>query len=318
MNNEKKFHKEKIIFGWIMAVVFISVSVGPSVAYALLGTFGPVGESAAEKSKNIGASVSIFWVDIPIPGTSWDSLTYLISQAALEAMSTEIDGYINQGFRGGPAFAQDPQKFFQQNSDNVAQAFIQNATKSASIAGAAPYQSQVNTAVLQNYSASRLTTGDRTPPTLSNPLSGTTQSQQAFLNGDFSQGGWDQWYNMTQNGGNAYAATINTQSQLSTRVQTSQQTQQSLLNWANGFIGKSICIEKDANGNCTKNGPILTPGSTISAELNTRLGSTINSLENVHNFTELLADVLSMVVKRAIGGSGLFTKSSTYAAVGAP
>ncbi len=228
-------------------------------------------------------------------------------------MTNQIDSYINQSNKGGPAFATDPEQFFQQDADNVAMAFINSAQNAALAPGAAPYQSQVNTAVFQNYSDSRLvsasTTGDRTPYLASNPLSGTTQSQQAFLNGDFSQGGWDQWYAMTQNGGNAYSATIDAQTQLSTRVQTSQQTQQSLLNWANGFIGKSICIEKDDNGNCTKNGPVLTPGSTIATELSSRLANTTGALENVHNWNELLVQVFSTIVDKAISGGGLFTSS---------
>jgi Bacterial surface protein, Ig-like domain len=323
MHKEKKFNKRKTLLGLIALAVFLGITVGPTVSYALPGLGSvPVAESGAEKLKNLGANICfgnfcLPPLPAPSPTGSWDSWAYFLAQGALKAMSSQIDSYINHSYNGGPAFATDPELFFQENADNVAKAFIQSAQNAANAPGAAPYQSQVNTAVFQNYSDSRLasasTTGDRTPYVANNPLLGTVQSQQAFLNGDFSQGGWDQWYAMTQNGGNPYSATIDAQTQLSTRVQTSQQTQQSLLNWANGFIGKSICIEKDANGNCTNNGPVLTPGSSIEAELNNRLGSTVGTLENVHNWNELLTSLFSFVVDKAIGGGGLFTSSSNPA-----
>src|ERR1035437_1902764 len=105
----------------------INISVGGAIgsvigggAYVPVAESGPVKklltqvcvDTELQKNKNITNTPNICISDFCLPPqisalipTSWDDVAYMLSKTITTAMINQIDGWINSGFRGGPAFA---------------------------------------------------------------------------------------------------------------------------------------------------------------------------------------------------------------------
>lgn len=300
----------------------------PSTAEAQLGAVAgaitgggniPTEESGAIKRKEVtnakkvgigfipgvsaGASISI-----PIPGL--DAIAWKLAKVIVQQMTQNLVGWINGGYNGKPLFATDPEKFFLDIGDHVAGDYIQSIGAGALCS---PFKLQIQNSIKISYNRSKLISQGRTPTQGTCTLSGSAANIQAFFDGDFDKGGWDQWYNMTQvSGNNPYGAIADASGELSIKINGTKSIELAKLNWGQGFIGWSDCVEKDKNGVCTKNGPTKTPGTVINAELKKRLGSNIDQLNLADEMDEVVSAVFGQLVSKYIGGGkGLFPSTAT-------
>ena len=246
-------------------------------------------------------------ISVPLPGL--DAIAWKLAKTIVHQMTQSLVSWINSGYNGKPLFATDPEKFLLNIGDQVAGSYIQSVGAGALCS---PFKLQIQASLKIAYNRARLLGQTDRPFEGTCTLSGTAENIQAFFDGDFDKGGWDQWYSMTQvPGNNPYGAIAETSGQLSIKIAGARDLELAKLNWGQGFIGWSDCIEKDANGKCIKNGPTKTPGSVINGELQKRLGSNIDQLNLADEFDEVVSAVFGQLVSKFLGGGrGLFPSTA--------
>lgn len=295
----KTFHK-KILVG-VLFVALLGLIL-PSRVSAIGGPI-PIYDKAI-RDKEAGLTILGF----TLKGITWDGLFMtLIVKPTLEKMSDQIVTWINNGFDGGPAFVVDPQGFFLSMADNAAGDFIQSIGAGALCS---PFKLQIQTAISAQYGANgRIKSRD--PYAGSCSLSSVIGNLQNFFNGDFNQGGWDGWFQMTQvSTNNPYGALLDTKGQLSIRLTGERGTEVMRANWAGGFLGYADCkrwntSNSGARTTCAERGPTKTPGRVIDEQLQKTMGSEISQLELADEFDEILSALIGQLVGRVFNKRGI-------------
>jgi hypothetical protein len=164
-----------------------------------------------------------------------------------------------------------------------------------------PYRIQIQTGLHQSYTdpyyqpeyRGRLGTGrvtgygkcsfDEAQISLESYVEGSDPSS-------FQQGGWDSWYQLTQNpANNIYGSYLQSQQQLYSRIANQQQTADLELRINEGFLSF-----KDENNNTT------TPGKILQGQIENRLSIPENRLVLAREFDEVVGALVDQLVKVAL------------------
>lgn len=251
----------------------------------------PVSDSIL-RDKEAGLTIFGFTV----PGLTWDSIAIAIARLALEQILQATTDWVRNGFEGNPAYATDPEQFFTDIADNIAGEFIAGSDLGFLCS---PFQTRIRLALQRSYTQRRQ---------FRCSLTDVVTNIDAFYN-DFSQGGWDAWFVMTQNDiNNPYGAYLQAQIELDSRIAKAVGLQSQQLNWNSGFLSWSECIKTDMDtGICVKRGPVQTPGRVIESQLEGVLGSGVRQLELADEFDELVSALFVQLLKQVVfGAKGLF------------
>ncbi|MBI2674011.1 MAG: hypothetical protein HYX23_01890 [Candidatus Zambryskibacteria bacterium] len=251
----------------------------------------PVSDSALRDKE---AGVTMF--GFTVPGLTWDLIAITIAKLALEQILNATTAWINNGFEGNPAYVTDPLQFFTKIADNIAGEFIQGSELGFLCS---PFQAKIRIALAQYHTRRRQ---------FQCTLTQVVANIENFYD-DFSQGGWDAWFVMTQNDiNNPYGAFLETKIELDERIAQALGLQNLRLSWDSGFLGWSECIREDPDtGECLERGPTKTPGKVIEDQLENVLGSGVRQLELADEFDELVAALFSQLLKQIFSsGQGLF------------
>jgi len=235
-----------------------------------------------------------------------DGLAWQIGNVALEQMTQDIVTWINSGFNGSPAFLQDPGSFLGQIADNVAGDFLNE------IGGGflcSPFSADIQFALEIGYyqSGGQSDLADRYSCTLSDAIGNV----EDFLDNDLSQGGLDQFFNVTSRPQNSpYLLALDLRQELDGRIFGAQEGERQLLDWNGGFLSKRECLAGEEEPNCT--GDVLTPGDTIQNQLNDSLGIGRDRLVVADDINEIVGALLNQLVSQALGGAqGLLGASNS-------
>jgi len=251
----------------------------------------PVADSII-RDKEAGLTIFGF----TIPGLTWDSIAIAIAKVALEQILQATTDWVRNGFEGNPAYATDLAQFFTDIADNIAGEFIAGSDLAFLCS---PFQTRIRLALQRYYTQRRQ---------FQCTLTDVVANIDAFYN-DFSEGGWDGWFVMTQNDvNNPYGAYLQAQIELDARIAKALGIQREQLNWNSGFLSWSECIMKDNNtGKCLQRGPVLTPGKVTEGVLVDVFGSGVRQLELVDEFDELASALFVQLLKQVVFGvKGLF------------
>jgi len=288
--NYKKFLTLVLIFSFTFA---LPISTWAQFNFDVADTIPPVPISdAAMRDKEVG--ITIF--GITIPGITYDSLIIAAAKILIKAILDATIDWVNRGFEGNPAYATNPAQFFKKIADTMAGKFIEGSELGFLCS---PFQVQIRLA-LRKYHTQR----QQYQCTLTSVISNIN----AFYN-DFSQGGWDAWFVMTQNDvNNPYGAYVQAQIDLDARIASAVGIQNTKLSWDSGFLSWSVCQEKDPNtGECTIRGPVKTPGKVIESQLENTFGTEIRQLELADELDELVNALFLQLLKKTVNSaSGLF------------
>ena len=248
-------------------------------------------------------SLTIFGVTTP--GISLDKLAIIVFKKILENMSDAMVEYINNGFKNpdgsmGPAFATDPEGFFIGVADEIGGRFIESIGAGALCS---PFKFQIEASLNASYRGSRATS----PSQVECTISGTAANVENFFNGDFAAGGWDTWFDVSQNPqNNPVGALIETQSELNLRLSTARDNASTKLDWANGFLSFEECEEVGSEG---RKCDIRTPGSVVEANINKMLGSEISQLELADEFDDIIGALIGQLQGKVFSSTaGLITQ----------
>ncbi|MDO8589879.1 MAG: hypothetical protein Q7R69_01230 [bacterium] len=260
----------------------------------------PVADSIVRDKE---AGLTIF--GYTIPGLTWDSIAIALAKVVLEKIFQATTDWVKSGFEGNPAYATDPAQFFTNIADGIAGDFIGGSDLAFLCS---PFQVKIRLA-LQRYHTQRRQ--------FQCTLTGIVKNMDAFYN-DFSQGGWNGWFSMTQNdNNNPYGSFLKAQVELDYRIAKALSIKDKQLSWDSGFLGWSECIRKDdENGECYERGPTKTPGKVIESQFNGNLGSAVRQLELADEFDELLTALAAQLLKQAV--DAVFTKKGLFNEGGGP
>ena len=287
----------------------LGATAGACLASQVFGVLGGTGQSALEGAAALGVGFVLVY-DInsnrKLSQNQFkdlqDCLTRTIAKAALQQMTASIVNWINSGYQGKPSFVTNYERFFTNVADQAASEFIRGSALSFMCS---PFQLQVRIAVAQSYAR-------RSAPSCT--LSGVIRNINGFMNGDFSQGGWQGLLSFTtMPTNNPYGAYFYAQAGLQT-------AQQNAVNKANrnlspgGFI--AVTKEKNCrlvNGSRVCDREISTPGKIVESSLETTLQTSFHQLELANYFDEIISAMIQQLMTRSLtqglstlgsGGSG--------------
>ncbi|MBI4155925.1 MAG: DUF5011 domain-containing protein [Candidatus Zambryskibacteria bacterium] len=155
-----------------------------------------------------------------------------LAKNILRKLTAQTVNWINSGFQGNPAYVTDPGQFFLGVADTEASKLLSSGGLS-NVCG--PFRAQVRLALVKNYLAE---TDNRY---YSCSLGQFERNYNSFIN-DFSQGGWDGWFNVTQNNrNNPYGTYLDTKDQLSAQISSGREKYQKQLDQGRGFLSYEKC-----------------------------------------------------------------------------
>lgn len=269
------------------------------------------------------------WVDVANTpkeyGLDWAAT--VLGKIALKKLTAQTVNWINSGFKGNPAFVSDPGQFFLDAADGVASSYLSSTALNQLCT---PFKAKVRLALVKNY----IQEGDHYSCTLDT----LKDNYDEFMN-DFSVGGWDGWFQVTQtSGGNPFSAYFAAESQLLKKVATDKALKEKDLDRGQGFLSYRKCKEgstltqaqldslnRESGGQYTTYSPgdcfeqdkeTVTPGSVINDSLSNALGSGWKQLEAADELNEVVSALISQLLNTLLdkGLSSLSRSSGGQAA----
>jgi len=184
-----------------------------------------------------------------------DAVAWTIVNHIIERMSASTVKWINGGFKGKPAFLENPERFFGDVGKKVGGQFIFTNPKLDFLCS--PIRAKIRIALSKNFVDDR----NRWQCTLDN----VGNNLQNFMD-DFEQGGWDTFFELTQKQqNNPIGAYIQSENEMYIQIANKQKNLSDELNRGNGFLNFKQCVRWN------------TPGATIDTkELNDSLNADFN------------------------------------------
>ncbi|HEY4528264.1 MAG TPA: hypothetical protein VJJ48_00350 [Candidatus Paceibacterota bacterium] len=256
-----------------------------------------------------------------------DSYAMIIVQPIIDRIVASTVKWAQSGFEGNPAYVTNPKQYFTDIADGVAGEFILG-TDLAYLCS--PFQANIKLSLTQQYYE---------PTPFQCTLTDIVGNIDDFY-GDFSKGGWDAWFSMTQvPTNNPYDAYLKAKIELDSRIASAAGAQKNELDWNQGFLSWSDCLQKNppafvpgeddgteygsvpkpnphhvpgkAEGECIRRGQTQTPGSTIKDQLDKVLPTGLEKLVKVEHIDQLVSAFASGLLTRYVfGPKGLFAKNN--------
>jgi hypothetical protein len=256
-----------------------------------------------------------------------DGIAMHLAQRMVDEMVKSTVRWANTGFEGSPAFVTNPVQYTTDIANGVAGDYIKGSDLGFLCS---PFQAQIRLSLQQYYVGSSYV-----------PQCTLTQigvNLESFYN-NFSDGGWDAWFSMTQNSSNnPFGAYVDAQGQLDKKVTKAIATVNQKLDWASGFKSKGDCVAYNPSqfeidqiqntenptaslntpkydpgkpaGACIEFGPDKTPGVVIKDQLDKVLPSGLEKLITVNHVEQLVGAFANGLLTRYVFGSkGLFSKN---------
>lgn len=250
-----------------------------------------------------------------------DTLAWQAANLAIESITKSTVNWINSGFQGSPAFVTDLNQNLTGVGDAVASRFFEELGNQT--IATTPFQDKVLDTVRLGYylSTSPESFYTRYPYTLDQ----VSANDRAFLDGDFSQGGFNAWFATVMNPqNNPYGAQDLADQELAQAVANATNNRLQELSWNRGFLSwRGECNEYIPQGeegyipgddlpadlsvdltgadSCAEYS-IETPGSVIMEQLNSQLGSGVERLVSADEFNEIIGALLNQLASQVLGG----------------
>jgi hypothetical protein len=240
-----------------------------------------------------------------------DTLAWQVANMAIESITKSTVNWINSGFQGSPAFVTDLNENLRGVGDAVAARFFEELASSE--IAATPFQDKVLDSIRLAYylRTSPESFYTRNPYTLNQ----VSADDQAFLKGDFKQGGFNAWFSTVMNPqNNPYGAQMLANEALENAVAGATGNRLEELSWNRGFLSWRGECQSSAGGHEEGHAVSLggedpcdsyeieTPGSVIMEQLNQQLGSGVERLVSADEFNEIIGALLNQLAMQVLGG----------------
>jgi hypothetical protein len=319
----KKSFKKITTLTIIGLLIFSSMGiVAPKKAYADLPVIDPgniVQSTITAIATPITAAATYYQ---QLKSSVFDAIATAIAKQMMMQITMSVVKWINTGFKGSPAFVQNPGQFFQGIGDQTATNFLSNSNTGLM---SNPNGTAVRTALAANVLGGSGVPGvSQYASSLSaiitkggaNTIQGA--SVNGFTGGDFRQGGWPAFLALTTvPANNPNGLYLQAQANLSKKVTNQQAKKQTQLTQGNGFLSWETCTtdpnaadeddddySDDSGQTCT----VQTPGSAISGALGKSLNVPVENLELANSMNDIINALFSRLVTTVLG-SGLTSVS---------
>jgi hypothetical protein len=330
----------------IISVVLLIAEVSlPKQTQALFGAGDIVTDPVTNTETALTASATIYSkisaAYMELKETVLDPLAWMLAKQLLQSITADVVSWINSGFKGNPAFMSNPEAFFLDVADQTTGAFIANSGPLSSLCS--PFSVDIRLALGLGAAQSNrkrytctLKTIINNVENIPNNITVNGKSINGFMNGDFSQGGWQAFISLTtepQN--NINGAYLMAQSDLQAQIGNKKASINADLAMGAGFMSYKKCTDlgttrTDAEANdadtinqgdptvstrVNSDGSITyqschteTPGSVIASSLNKQLGTGSDSLVAADELNEILSAAFNQLIKGVLTG-GLLSSS---------
>lgn len=301
------------IFTYILLVLLITLQLTPisSInAQSILGV--PVNDKLTQTA--VGAAATKETVERGIK-FGWDSVAWYAAKLIVKKLTAQTVNYINSGFKGNPAYVTDPGQFFLDTADDVASKLLSDTSLNKLCT---PFKASVRLALVKNY----ISEDENYSCTLT-----TLKNNYDEFTRDFSQGGWDGWFEVTQNSqNNPFGAYASAQNKLGMQIGTEKNKYEKQLDWGQGFLSFEKCKTRQYGptetsgllpatnlgagtiapvvnpGDCLEK-ETVTPGSVINDQLKKVLGSGVDALNAADSINEIFGALVDQLFIKMINGA---------------
>jgi len=176
-----------------------------------------------------------------------DGLAWHIAKIMVQQITADTVQWINSGFSGSPAFLSNPEGFFANIGDQVTGAFIANTGILSGLCS--PFNVDVRLALALNQAGNNQSYTCTLSSIINNVGNSTIngKSINGFMNGDFSQGGWQGFIAVGNPGNNPGRVYLQAQSDLLQRIGSQQNKYQQQLTQGGGFLSWDSCTDVSAS-----------------------------------------------------------------------
>lgn len=295
---------KKLVTGTVGFALLFSFAI-PQRAHALFG-IGDIVIDPTNLVQNVisaGAAAATNTLEYVLDGLAWQ-----VANLAIQSMTKSIVTWINSGFEGSPAFVTDLRTNLRGVGDAVANRFFQELSNQE--IATTPFQDKVLDAVRLGYylRTSPESFYTRYPYTLNQ----VSPDARAFLEGDFSQGGWDAWFSTVMNPqNNPFGAQELANEALENAVAGATGDRLEELSWNRGFLSwRGKCTSPAPEGSATNLSgedsclgyEIRTPGTAIMDSLNKVKNVPFDRLVSADEFNEIIGALLNQLALAILGG----------------
>ena len=131
-------------------------------------------------------------------------------------------------------------------------------------------------------------------------LTGSVENVQEFVSGNFAQGGWKRWFEMTTDPRNNFIGALDMSEDALRRTQEDAKERSKTEALAGQGMGSfKICVT-DSSG--FEHCPIATPGFAIADQLNRALGAGQDTLISADEINEIISALFNQLAVQAITG----------------
>lgn len=257
------------------------------------------------------------WAVWDIPGAlkdmGLDAIAWEVVNRVINRMAASTVQWINSGFQGSPMYVTNPESYFLDIGDQLAGQYILSDPDLQFLCG--PLQAKVRIALARSY----LGEDQRWNCTVTDVIDNIDD----FMD-NFERGGWEGFMKISQESqNNPLGAYMQAEGALSRELSKAIGTKKEELSWGSGFLSKKECVEWDeadpaelaelealdpgtsyeGTRVCIRE-ETVTPGETISNQLNDVLGIGNNKLAVADEINEIVSALLNQLVNKIVGGMG--------------
>jgi len=223
-----------------------------------------------------------------------DGLFYDIANQALQQMTSDIIDWANSGFNGEPAFVTDLLGFLKDIADEVAADFIYGDSLSSLCT---PFKLDVVTAIAEEYEEEQHGSTKEKLQCSINDIAGG--NPEAFLNGDFSAGGWSMWFEIALHPENSpIGAKVAGKAELAKEIASQQYAGQKDVDYGRGFKSQEACSVVDGKRKCT----VTTPGALIQEQVSLAIQAPMLRMIGADEMNEIIGALFSNLANQAFQG----------------
>lgn len=298
----------------------ITTVIGEAVSTVADVTNVPVSEkgqallnSNSQAYARVGTTVGFMGIGTLVE-PSWDAIGYCIVNAMINYVANSTIAWVQGGFKGNPSFITNPEQFFKDLANVEAGAFLQDLAYGATgLNICQPFRAQIVLSIARNYVSSYQGYGGVNGYSRGGfggaggnvgyggcTLDDIKGNLEGFLNGNFGNNGWQNWFQISQvDSNNPYSTYLSLQARLDGAISKKQNLARLELDWGKGFFSMRKC-DDSVSASDQQNCPITSPGTVIQGQLEKTLGLPKDRLVLAEKFDQVIAAVVNELITVAL------------------
>lgn len=232
-------------------------------------------------------------------GPSMDAIGWCLVNGTIEAILRSTIDWVKRGFQGSPAFLENPEQYFSDIGDYEAGHFLNEISQGFLCS---PWQSDIklylNRSVTSRYGRQQGFYSGTSDAYGRCTLTDINRNLDSYLNGNFSQGGWNSWFSINTNPyNNPYTQKILAEKEMKDRMEARLGNIKATLNWDGGWLS----VKKKVT---TADGKVkyvrTTPGNLLQETVADRMDIPNKRLTFADEFDELISVLIEQLIRTAM------------------